>query len=69
MRLDLLGICVSPGAACSARNPRPSHALLAMGYPERRARESVRFSIGRLTTMDEIEDTIRAVTRVFKKER
>ena len=67
VRLDLKGICASPGAACSAMDPKPSHVLLAMGYPEQRAKESVRFSIGRLTTMEEIEKTARAVAEILKK--
>lgn len=67
MRLDLKGICVSPGAACAARDPEPSHVLLAMGYSSRQAKESVRFSPGRLTTMEEIETTVRAVADIMKK--
>ena len=66
LRMDSMGICLSPGAACAARDPRPSHVLLSMGYPEQRARESVRFSMGRLTTPEEIEQTICAVREVLK---
>lgn len=66
LRLDAMGICLSPGAACAARDPRPSHVLLSMGYPEQRARESVRFSMGRLTTPEEIEQTVSAVREVLK---
>lgn len=66
LRLDALGICLSPGAACAARDPRPSHVLLAMGYPEQRAKQSIRFSIGRLTTMEEIEKTIQAVKFLYR---
>lgn len=65
MRLDLQGICVSPGAACAARDPKPSHVLLAMGLGEDRARSSVRFSLGRNTTEDEIRQTIRAVESIL----
>lgn len=65
LRLDSMGICLSPGAACAARDPRPSHVLLSMGYPEQRARQSVRFSLGARTTMEEIEETIRAVKAVI----
>lgn len=67
MRLDLKGICVSPGAACAARDPKPSHVLLAMGYSPQQAKESVRFSPGRLTTMEEIEATVRAVADIMAK--
>lgn len=66
VRLDLKGICVSPGAACAARESRPSHVLLAMGQTEQQAREAVRFSIGRLTTMEEISATAQAVAETLK---
>ena len=66
MRLDLSGVCVSPGAACAARDAMPSHVLLAMGYDERRAKESVRFSLGRLTTAEEIGYTVKAVRSIVR---
>lgn len=59
----------NPGAACAARDPRPSHVLLAMGYSEQRARQSVRFSLGRMTTMEEISKTVQAVKRICNKDR
>lgn len=67
MRLDLKGICTSPGAACAARDPEPSHVLLAMGLSPQQAKESVRFSPGRLTTMEEIEATVAAVSDIVRK--
>ena len=67
MRLDLEGICVSPGAACAARDPKPSHVLLSMGLGAERARNSLRFSLGRTTTEDEIRQTIRAVERILRR--
>lgn len=66
-RLDLKGICVSPGAACGAREGQPSHVLLAMGQTEQQAKEAVRFSMGRLTTMDEINTTAQAVAEILNK--
>lgn len=69
LRLDAMGICLSPGAACAARDPQPSHVLLSMGYPEQRARQSVRFSLGRMTTGEEISKTIQAVKCIWNKER
>lgn len=60
----------SPPWPETARDPRPSHVLLAMGYSEQRARQSVRFSLGRMTTMEEIGKTIQAVKRIYSsKER
>lgn len=66
LRLDLQGICVSPGAACAARDPKPSHVLLAMGRTEAQAKNSVRFSLGRNTTEEEIRQTLRAVETILR---
>lgn len=52
--LDLQGLAVSTGAACSSGAIEPSHVLLAMGLPAERARASVRFSLGQQNTMDEV---------------
>ena len=67
VRLDLKGICVSPGAACGARDGKPSHVLLAMGQTERQASEAVRFSLGRLTTQEEIKAAVQAVAEILKR--
>ena len=53
--LDLKGIAASTGAACSSGATEPSHVLTAMGLPPERARGSMRFSLGKQTTADEIE--------------
>ena len=66
--LELRGLAVSPGAACSSANLEPSHVLLAMGRPAPLARASIRFSLGRFTTRQEIDDAaaqvIVAVTKL-----
>ena len=56
-------------AACAARDPQPSHVLLSMGYSEQLARQSVRISVGRMTTGEEISKTIQAVKCIWSKER
>ena len=60
--LDLKGIAVSTGSACSSGSVEPSHVLLAMGRTEEEARSSVRFSFGRYTTADDVRVLIDAVT-------
>jgi len=67
--LDKEGICVSTGSACSSAEPEPSHVLLAMGLTEEEARSSVRFSLGRDTTAEDIQRTVQAVTRIVQRYR
>jgi cysteine desulfurase len=53
--LDLKGLAVSTGAACSSGAIEPSHVLLAMALRNDRARSSVRFSLGKQTTAEDID--------------
>jgi cysteine desulfurase len=53
--LDLKGLAVSTGAACSSGAIEPSHVLTAMGLPPARARASLRFSLGKQNRPDEVE--------------
>lgn len=59
--LDLAGIAVSTGAACAAGSPEPSHVLKAMGLSRERVNSSLRFSLGRGTTLEEVDEAIKAV--------
>ena len=59
MALDLEGICASSGSACMVGSVVASHVLLAMGLPAERAASAVRFSLGKETTAEEIEETVR----------
>jgi cysteine desulfurase len=67
--LDLLGIAVSMGAACSAGVVEPSHVLRAMGLPLARVKSSIRFSLGRNTTSEDIEQTVEAVADAVDRQR
>jgi cysteine desulfurase len=53
--LDLKGLAVSTGAACSSGAIEPSHVLTAMGLPPEIARASLRFSLGKQSTADDIQ--------------
>ncbi|MFL6436397.1 MAG: cysteine desulfurase family protein [Terriglobales bacterium] len=53
--LDLKGLAVSTGAACSSGAIEPSHVLTAMGLAPERARASIRFSVGKQNTEEDVE--------------
>ena len=53
--LDLKGLAVSTGAACSSGAIEPSHVLTAMGLPAERARASIRFSLGKQNTLEDVD--------------
>ncbi len=54
LALDLDGIAVSTGSACSSGSTDPSHVLIAIGLDERAAQSSIRFTLGRSTTEDDL---------------
>src|SRR5262245_24730750 len=69
MALDLAGIAVSTGAACAAGAVEPSHVLRGMGLPMERVQGSLRFSLGRSNTEEEIDRAAAAVTEAVEKQR
>lgn len=66
MRLDLEGVAVSVGSACSSGTLAPSPALLALGLTPEQARCAVRFSLSRLTTEEEIARVLELLPRVIE---
>jgi cysteine desulfurase len=61
VRFDTEGIAVSAGSACASRAPKRSHVLSALGLPEERTENGVRFSFGYGTTMEEIDESVRRI--------
>jgi cysteine desulfurase len=59
--LDLKGLAVSTGAACSSGAIEPSHVLTAMGLRPDRARASIRFSLGKQSTADDVDFALSVV--------
>jgi cysteine desulfurase len=59
--LDLKGLAVSTGAACSSGAIEPSHVLTAMGLSRDRARASIRFSLGKQSTAEDVDFALRLV--------
>ncbi len=79
LNLDLEGICASTGSACSSASLEPSHVLLATGTPPEQSHGSLRLTLGKWTTEDEIERVLdvlpgivaklRAMSPLFKGQR
>jgi cysteine desulfurase len=67
LNLDLKGIAVSTGSACTSGSLEPSHVLLAMGRSPTMARESVRFSLGMGNTQEEMEYTATILEDVVRR--
>jgi len=65
--LDLEGIAVSTGSACSSGTLEPSHVLRAMGLPAHRTQNSLRFSLGSLSTDEEVDRVIEVLPRLVEK--
>jgi cysteine desulfurase len=69
MHLDLAGIAASSGSACSTGSVEPSHVLVAMGVPRELALGAIRFSLGRETTVDDVDRTAEVMPGVVAKVR
>jgi len=69
MALDLEGLAVSTGAACAAGAVEPSHVLRAMGLPMARVQASLRFSLGRDTTAEDVALAASVVARAVDRQR
>ena len=67
LNLSLKGIAVSSGSACSSDSLQPSHVLLAMGVPAEYAHGTLRFSLSKYTTKEEIDYTIEALVEIIGK--
>ena len=65
--LDIAGICASTGSACSSASLEPSHVLLAMGVPHEKAHGSLRISISRDTTDEDVDYIIEKVPEIVEK--
>jgi cysteine desulfurase len=65
--LDLEGIAVSTGSACSSGTLEPSHVLKAMGFPPHRTQNSIRFSLGAANTEADVERVVAVLPRVVEK--
>lgn len=67
LNLDMEGIAASTGSACTSGSLEPSHVLSAMGLPPEECHGSVRFTLGRQTTRDDIDKVIAVVKNIVDK--
>ncbi|MHC4754397.1 MAG: cysteine desulfurase NifS [Planctomycetota bacterium] len=67
LMLDHLGICASSGSACTSGSLEPSHVLRAMGVPFTAAHGSIRFSLSRYNTEEEIDYTIKKIPVIINR--
>jgi|SRR5579862_619750 len=65
--LDLAGIAVTSGSACTSGSMEPSHVLLAMGRDAATARATIRFSMGRSTTEEDLVYTVDELEKIVKR--
>jgi cysteine desulfurase len=65
--LDMAGIAASHGSACSSGALEPSRVLTNMGLPHQIAQSAIRFSLGRFTTMEEIDQAIEMISEIVKR--
>jgi cysteine desulfurase len=65
--LDLDGVAVSTGSACSSGSLEPSHVLRAMGLPAHRTQNSLRFSLGLFSTDEEVDRVVEMLPRLVEK--
>jgi cysteine desulfurase len=65
--LDLAGVAVSTGSACSSGTLEPSHVLKAMGFPPHRTQNSIRFSLGAANTDADVDRVISALPGIVEK--
>lgn len=60
-------VALSSGSACTAQTPEPSHVLRAIGFSDEHAEESVRLSLGRMTTDDDVDEAARIIGEAVER--
>ncbi|MDF1556939.1 MAG: cysteine desulfurase NifS [ANME-2 cluster archaeon] len=67
MMLDMKGVAVSTGSACSSKSLEPSHVLAALGIPPEQIHGSLRITLGRENTMDEVDYVVESLVEIVEK--
>ena len=67
MMLDEHNICASSGSACTSGSLEPSHVLMAMGVPFQFAHGSIRFSLSKFNTEEEVDAVVKVLPPIIKR--
>lgn len=67
IRLDMAGFAVSAGSACSAGSIEPSHVLIAMGQDEAKANSTIRVSLGKFNTEEDVSNILEALEKIVSE--
>lgn len=65
-RLDLTGICISTGSACNGTSTDISHVLQAVQLEDRYAKGTIRISLGKANTEEDVEAIVKALMKIFR---
>lgn len=63
--MDLMGVCISTGSACNSQDTEVSHVLKAIGLDEDLAKGTIRISLGKYNTMDDIDKIVRGLQKIL----
>jgi cysteine desulfurase len=69
LNMDMEGVCISSGSACTSGAVEPSHVLRAMNIPEATADATIRFSLGKDNTVEDIDQAVKTLQKVLKRMR
>ncbi len=67
LNLDIEGICCSNGSACTSGTVKPSHVMLGLGYDEAMAKSTLRFSIGKTNTEEEVDLAVASLHKIVSR--
>ena len=63
--MDLLGICISTGSACNSKDTEISHVLKAINLDEEYAKGTIRVSLGKYNTAEDVEKIVRGLEKIL----
>jgi cysteine desulfurase len=67
LNLDIEGVCCSNGSACTSGTIKPSHVMLALGYDEAMAKSTLRFSLSKMNSVEDVDKAVKALAEVVAR--